>query len=346
MKGIKNFDFFQKLSMDDVTKSTLTGALLSVLAITLMTYLLLMEIADFIYPSIEKDTIVYHDSDQSSTININFGIKFPNMPCHIISVDQADEVGNHRMDIDETLKKTRMSEFTTGLEYTTKFVDVQNVIDAINQKEGCYVSGYIPVMQVAGNFHISHHNYGAIFNYLVSERRDLISKISFNHQFDYLYFGKKHVNRDILARFGMTDFNAFTGAGKLPNYEDGKVLKDFDYFINLIPHLLIDETTSEEYMTYQYSITHKASEHESYDEKKEDEEEFEDDVVEMPIIQVNYGLSPITLKITLARKSLAHTLTHICAIVGGVFVMFSLLNKFLNFLLESGESERKIIQNK
>ena len=329
MRSIKNFDLFQKISMDDVKQSTLVGSLVSISAISLMVYLLIMEFLSFLTPSIKRDTIVFHDPDQKSHIDINMGIRFPSMPCHLISLDQADQIGNHRMDIGETIKKNKMRSNKTEQEFKSKFVEVQKVIDAISEGEGCYISGHVPVSKVAGNFHVSHHNYAQLFYYLKKERQDLLSKISFSHQFNYLYFGDREVDRDVLKRFGIMDYESFSGSGKLPNYENGKSGQDYDYFIKLIPHILEDQIRGKTYITYQYSITHRATE---YDEVKEDNS--------MPIIQVNYDLSPITVKISVVRNSLTQTLTHVCAIVGGVFVIFSLLNKILIFAIDSLESRK------
>ena len=61
MKAIKSFDFFQKISSDDIVKPTLFGALISLSAIFLIIYLLIREFVDFITPSIRKETIIYHD---------------------------------------------------------------------------------------------------------------------------------------------------------------------------------------------------------------------------------------------------------------------------------------------
>jgi hypothetical protein len=109
---------------------------------------------------------------------------------------------------------------------------------------------------------------------------------------------------------------------RCPNFEkeitDGKFY-NFDYYIKLIPHLFVDEIYNKEYEAYSYSI--------SYKSKIIEGEE------EMPIIMINYDMSPITMKITLHKKSLGKFSIHICAIFGGVFVMFSIINSLLLSLL-------------
>ncbi len=71
------------------------------------------------------------------------------------------------------------------------------------------------------------------------------------------------------------------------------------------------------------------------------EREHNSDGQEMPIVIFHYDLSPITMKFTLQRKSFAHTLTHICAIVGGVYVIFSILNRILLAFCDFSASDKK-----
>jgi len=202
MKAIKSFDLFQKISTDDVIKPTILGSLVSLSAIFLITYLLFREIVDFLSPSIKKETIVYHDPDQLSKINVNLGINFKSMPCHIISVDQQDSIGNHRMDIHDTLSKTILNQggsLNRGKPYIpSSSLTPAEVEESIKQSQGCYVSGYVPISKVSGNIHISHHNYGSVYKHLKFYNRELWEKITFTHSFFLLFFGEVDLNNDIL----------------------------------------------------------------------------------------------------------------------------------------------------
>jgi hypothetical protein len=319
MKAIKSFDFFQKISTEDVVKPTLLGALISLSAIFLIVYLLLREFMDFITPSIKKETIIYHDPDQFSKINVNLAVTFKEMPCHIISVDQQDSIGNHKMDIKDTLTKNIqvLEIFPSSKKYEPKGnLEIKDVEESVLKSEGCYINGKIPISKVSGNIHISHHNYGNIYKQLKYQKRDVWDKLSFSHSFALLYFGDVEVNNDILKRFGYNQNTSFNRLSSLPNYRNDKGKKNYDYFIKLIPHLFVDNTTGQNFMAYQYSVTSKASDFDTHSEG-------------MPIIMLHYDISPITMKVVLERKSLTHSLTHICAIVGGIYVLFSLLNRMI-----------------
>ncbi len=49
----------------------------------------------------------------------------------------------------------------------------------------------------------------------------------------------------------------------------------------------------------------------------------------IPAIYFRYDISPITVKWTRKTRSLSHFAVQICAIIGGIFTVFSLLNSFL-----------------
>ena len=106
--------------------------------------------------------------------------------------------------------------------------------------------------------------------------------------------------------------------------------KSYDYYFKIIPHLFDDKLWGEEYMAYQYSITSKMKEFDANGAG-----------FEMPIIMLNYDFSPITMKITREPRNLLHGLTQICAIVGGVFILFNLLNRILLTIFESDHSSSK-----
>ena len=44
---------------------------------------------------------------------------------------------------------------------------------------------------------------------------------------------------------------------------------------------------------------------------------------------VKYEFSPVTMRVTIPKRDYLHFLKHVCTIVGGIFVVFSILNSFL-----------------
>ncbi len=328
---LKKFDFFQKISLDNITQPTLVGSLLSISALVLMIFLLVKDYLNFITPSITKESIVLHDKDQKSKISINLGIRFPKVPCHIISVDQEDSVGNHRMNIGDTIIKNRLNKVNNIINEPLKgYIQTDELTKALENEEGCLVSGYVPVTKVVGDIHISFHHYADLFNFVRLDEPKLFEKISLNHEIIYLNFGEIGYNDQILKRFKFDDNNSINIDGKgeklgisfnnpknIPNFIKETKRKNYDYYVKLIPHIF-DDTINEDKakIGYQYSMTSRSRDynHESY---------------EMPIVIINYDFSPITMRYTLKAKPFLHFLTHLCAIVGGVFIMFNILNNML-----------------
>jgi hypothetical protein len=335
MRALKSFDFFQKISVDNITQPTILGSLLSLSAFFIMGFLLIREVTDLITPSIKKDTVVYHDRDQTSLLRVNLSIRFPKLPCHLISVDQEDQIGNHRLDISDTITKTRLK---YNGEQVGQPIDpdqpyVQQMEQAIINSEGCLVGGYILVNKVPGNIHISHHKFGDLYTYLKFQRRDLFNKLKMSHKWNMFTFGEIEIKDKIFKRFGYSEHTSFNRAENLLDYSNISDSKSYDYFVKVIPHIFNDKIYGDTYQGYQYSMSSKSRNFDA------DASAFE-----MPTVMINYDMSPITMKITIEGRSWAHSLTHICAIVGGVFVIFSILNRILLSFCDfsTSASDRKV----
>ena len=319
---MKNFDFFQKVSVDGLNQPTLIGSLFSVTAISLMIYLLIREVLDFYAPHIQKDTIVMQDTKPDELIPLELSIDFENLPCNLVSLDQEDSIGNHHFDNSETIKKKRVVKGGSQIDFRNQGQNHESLYKALEENETCSLVGHLDISKVPGSFHISFHNYRPIYSKLRTEKPNLSNKINLNHQFNYMNFGK--VNPGRMKKFNM-DPRSFTHRKELPNFFGQKVSNDYVYFVKVIPYLLVDENWRSEQQYYQYSISMKYS-------------QFDGSNDDMPIIYMKYEFSPVTMKVTLKKRDYFHFLTHICAIIGGIFVVFSILNKFLVGLFDPDKS--------
>ena len=326
---MKSFDLFQKVTVDNSSKPTMIGAILSLSAITIMLFVFLKQVNEYFFiPLIQKDTIIFQDDTQESKVLVNLDIIFPNLPCAVISVDQEDLVGHHRLNIEDSLTKIPIDKERTPNSNKFDGRKTQLLRDAITNQEGCIVAGNVPISKVQGDIHISHHAYRDIYSYLLES--GLNEKITLNHKFTLLNFGDQVILEETLKRFQMTDLKEkFNRVVNLPNFESaGSFNLDFDYYIKIIPQIFYDEYTYEQFIAYQYSITSKLKERLSDDS--------------MPVIMINYDYSPVAVKYTLKRRYFSHFLTNICALIGGVFVIFSIINSIMNKLSESLEEEVKV----
>ncbi len=313
MSMLKNLDFFQKFSVNNISKSTMFGSILSLTAISIMVFLLCREIYDFYTPTYVKDTIIYHDSDQDSKISVNIYMQFFNMPCGVISVDQQDSIGNHRLDISDTLYKKRLTRAnkTIGENVST---EIDDVAKAVEDGEGCYIFGKIEINKVPGNIHVSHHAYRQLWEYLKHVKPEKYPQLNLNHRTINLNFGDYKYLKKIFKRFGMVyTHEEFSRHSTLPVYRHNNK-KNYDYFLKLIPYLFVDEELGKTIMGYQYSLNFR-------------ERDYEDQPGDQHIIMFNYDLSPLTMRITRKKKSYSRFVTHVCAIIGGIFVIFSIINR-------------------
>jgi hypothetical protein len=234
------------------------------------------------------------------------------------------------MDIIDTITKTRLDSnnnkiLGTFVPYKTDLME-----KAILSKETCHIKGYLTISKAPGDIHISFHPFQNVWEYLSRSDCKVNGRFSLSHQFFSLTFGDSNLNQQILDIFGENEHTQ-----KFSNHQDYKTtfpkfdyevdssnkitMFNYDYYIKLIPHLFIDEVSGKEYSAYQYSLSYKS---------RPTEEE------EMPIIMINYDYSPITMKITLKKKSFSNFLIHICAIVGGVYVIFSIFNRIVIILVD------------
>jgi len=102
-------------------------------------------------------------------------------------------------------------------------------------------------------------------------------------------------------------------------YANDQDRKDYFYFLKLVPHIFVDEINQAEFRSYSYSLNHNAKGSQNG----------------LGMISMIYDFTPVNMKITKQNKDLPRFLVSLCAIVGGVFVIFGLINRFLLTLQES-----------
>ena len=116
------------------------------------------------------------------------------MPCDVVGVDVEDSIGNHIQDYYGELHKHRIDSDGENLSVETwkeKNENRRKLLDKIKveveEGQGCRIEGFIDVVRVPGNFHISHHAFGDILQALNREDIHLDNSFKINH----LSFGTK-----------------------------------------------------------------------------------------------------------------------------------------------------------
>ena len=312
MSFLKRFNFFPKFTVDNISKPTLLGSILSLSAMSIMFFLMYEQFHEYVNPTIVKETIILHDQDQNTKIALNLQMLFLHMPCDILSVDQEDDLGNHYKDIHSTLIKHRFTKNHTVVIEDDE-LKPEEIINEVEGDEQCQLSGHIDIQKVPGNIHISNHAFRHEWENLKVVEAKVFPRMTLSHETEILNFGNYSTIHHILRRFGISEHTEFNRGKKLPKFITN-TKKNFDYFLKIIPYQFVDEERDDTTVGYQYSLNFR-------------ERPFIDDNHKMHIVKINYSFSPVAMRITRKKKYISHFLGHVCAIIGGIFVIFGLINK-------------------
>ena len=315
--SFKAFDFFQKVTLDNVTKPTIIGSLLSLSAISIMIFLFFRQLIDFYSYHTKTDSVVHQSKNADEQISVNMELLFNSVPCNILSLDTVDIMNNHKGDISDTITKKKY--FYSNRKIADNYIinrDVADLARAVNNNEGCAFVGKIRINQVPGEYHISFHNYRNLWRDFNQKHKDLVSRIKLSHNFKSLSFGD--TSKNIVERFGLDSNLFFRNFENINTFSDNKLL-NYDYFVKIIPYMLVDENWGSTYYAYSFSLSSKST---PFDQNHDD----------MPIVTIRYEFSPIMMKVTHLKRDYLHFLTHVSAIVGGVFVVFSIINRIATLI--------------
>jgi len=199
-----------------------------------------------------------------------------------------------------------------GWAFTNPDVIEQCVREGFTQKladqmgEGCQVYGYLLVNKVAGNFHFAP---GKSFQQHHMHVHDLQPfrnmKYNMSHSVYRLSFGREFP--------GVV--NPLDGVVKVSDKEkDGAGM--YQYFIKIVP-TIYEPLSGNALNTNQFSVT----------------EHFKplggESSHGLPGVFFMYELSPIMVHFKEQRKSFAHFITGVCAIIGGVFTVAGIIDSFI-----------------
>jgi len=175
--------------------------------------------------------------------------------------------------------------------------------------EGCSLEGNLRVKRVPGNFHIqfTHDN--------MDYKNSLINA---THLIDHLTFG----DRLPLSVANMLDQIDATGPGfnTLANHDFVSIHADrtYEHFIQIVPTIYKTRRTGE-VTVYRYTVM--SAEHE--------------DTERYPSAKFTFQISPMAVVISEESVPLYHFLTNICAIIGGLFTVFSMATGVLDTTIKT-----------
>lgn len=214
------------------------------------------------------------------------------------------------LSIQGTLSKTKLTKTGTDI---SKYVEnkeneptLEEVKLALQMSEGCRLSGSILVLRVPGNFHISSHSHSRIISKLVE---DGTYNFDLSHTINHISFGEEEDIRSIKRIFNTGILNPLDNS-KMSHNHKSKMIDE--YYLNVVPTTYID-LAGKNYNVHQFianSNQVKAN-------------------MLIPAIYFRFDLSPILVKYTQHRERVFQFFIQICAIVGGIYTVTSVILSFL-----------------
>ncbi len=185
-------------------------------------------------------------------------------------------------------------------------VPYETVKQQIQDGEGCLVDGTIFVNKVPGNIHFSVHNekMAQMLQRLNAEGIYL----NFAHKIRHFSFGShEHEARNIQRKFPEIELFPLEGTEMS---EDIRLSIAYQYYLNVVRASVMLKSTPTE--LYQYTIS------KSYGITRD-----------TPALFFKYEMSPLYVRYELKEKSIWHFIVNICAIIGGVYTAFSILDAII-----------------
>lgn len=105
MERLKVFDAYPKTA-DEFRVRTVAGAVLSVVCAVVIAVLVLVEARN--YAAVEVLPAITVERPLDERVRINFNVTFPYIPCSFIEVDDLDVAGEHQLNPQHDITKTRL----------------------------------------------------------------------------------------------------------------------------------------------------------------------------------------------------------------------------------------------
>lgn len=228
------------------------------------------------------------------------------------------------LDIDRQTNEVR-SEAPLEMDLVSqeKFDTIKEQLEA---GQGCRVQGQHDMYQVPSKLIFATDRDLWLIHKLKAEEPDVYNKFSLDHYFEQLSFGDISQSEDIQAHFAeypehtrldMVKEDAAANRAAILSQEGSPEHFNHYKFISVVPHQFVDTSTSDQvdFRSYSYALTLN---------KKPAEKQ-----PELNMVMMIFEFSPVSMSITKSKALFSRFLISVCAIVGGVFVVFGLINSSL-----------------
>lgn len=377
-RHVRTFDAFARSKVpDDLRHQTTLGGSISLASYVVMFILFCTELNSFL--TLKRTTNLSVDDSKSTTLKVHIDIDFPYINCEVLGIDAADVSGNTQLEITNHMYKTPINH--RGIRVGTRtrlkrhvrmatspspspwpngcascmgagapgmccntcddvrkayekegwmLTDLSRVPQCVREgrvslqkdkfdpEHGCNIHGYVQVLKVAGTLRITP---GHTFSFMGAPVHDLSvmrnHDINLSHRFRKLSFGD--------AFPGQT--NPLDGVVKRVSGKRQHI-GQHEYFLKVVP-TTYRKTWGRILNTNQYSVTQYFRANQGL-------------TMHLPGIFLFYDMSPIKVEVVESRRSFFHFLVQLCAIIGGVFTVSSLISTFMDDVVLRAVRKREV----
>ncbi len=196
-----------------------------------------------------------------------------------------------------------------------------NAKTAFVNQLGCRLIGSFTVKEVPGNFHISGHPYGGVYQRLVQE--NVISHLDASHKINQLHFGEVGNINTIYEKHPEASLAPLNNRSvNLENPE--KQGYTSHYHLDIVPTIYRDGYFSDT-RAYQFTYNHNNF-----------------PIKHMAVVYFDFHVGGLTVEVKAEDSSLPNFLVHLCAIIGGIYTLANFVDNFLHAIF-GGKKEYQLI---
>ena len=182
-------------------------------------------------------------------------------------------------------------------------IPYEEVKKQIQDGQGCLVEGFIMINKVPGNIHFSVHN--EKMSQMLQKFNSEGIYLNFAHKIKRFSFGSyEQYASEIKSNFPEIELYPLQGTSMDENI---RLSIAYQYYLNVVRATVMIRGKPTE--VYQYTIS------KSYGITRD-----------IPALFFKYEMSPLYVRYELKQKSIWHFIVNICAIIGGVYTAFSILD--------------------
>ncbi|ORX50590.1 DUF1692-domain-containing protein [Hesseltinella vesiculosa] len=325
----------------------------------------LIQLWTYLYPVFESEIVV--DGGKMEKLRIHFDISFHHIPCPALHLDVMDDTGEHISNFEHSVYKTRLDEngkviISDDIQVPSKndngqkqsgecgscygaapeeqccntCADIRDAYankgwsflpgnfeqcahekeveaESTRSREGCRAQGNILVKQLRGNFHFSA---GESFSFGSQHVHDIRfgEQYDFAHKIHHLQFGEE------LGRvYGIRNAKSFKMITPLDgnNFDNKQPNTAYQFYLKIVP-TEFDFLNGNSLRTFQYSVSR--------------QERMNNPMLGMqatPGTFFHLDFSPMRVIYREDRPAFSSVLVSICAIVGGIFTVASMVDGIL-----------------